>query len=1218
MQHQLDRHSSIHFNHHHHHHHHHQIPIPISISISPRSSFHSIEPIGSHFKKSPSSNSSSNHHPTGGSAQLLNNQSQSQSQSTSSTSSSSSSTTTTTTTTHPDLDLFTLDQSQSQSQSDPSSLNLLSSSPLNLLSSSPRLLNQSQQQQQQQQHVSPTQQSTSIHTPQIRNKSIPISDQPIHSSLPRSTTSLWMGDLESWMDEEYVRRCVVMMGWHLPHHANPHPPNVKIKMVSGASPSSAYCFLTYPTAELAQEAWKMISNMPPTLMPGCERTFKLNWATGLPGVQPTWDREFSVFIRDLDREVSEGELVSLFTRTFPSTKSAKIMGDLSTGLSRGYAFIRFGEESDMHRALDLGRSKTGTGMYLRGRSIKISEASGSSGTAGDHHPHHHRVSLSAQSPQPGASKPVSERSRHASLNLAESNGPLDPQPADTQQAHRGSLSANTTESIDSSASRELNQSNGVSNLQQQQHPIPTHSLARPSLGTSLPNSHLNGSGLVRPPAVQTISDFRSAPSAAPFNILPYQRASVCMPPSVTSPPNGLVYATPSVPARTTLAQVTPGRPPSSLAAVPLPHPQTVYPTMKHMRNSIAAPGYVPGSSSRLLAPSAVGLKKISSTESFHPAQPTPAPLSPFQIHPGVVSMGNFYASTPTAPAAGYFSTATTNANAAHFAALAQIAVAANHANNDPSNTTVFVGGLPACISEETLKTFFQNFGEITYVKIPPNKGCGFVQYVRRADAEAAMLKMHDFPIHGKSRIRLSWGRSLGDKQVEYVRKLSGALGIPFEAVWKIVEGQDHSTIKQIASAVGTQPAPQTHHPSTLGQLVDPLAFALQQQGRLGPEPARFQLEQHHPFATLDPHRYGLEHARFPSEPTAPLVQEPMRYSSDLAGRFDNPVAPDPFAFAGSQDHLARVAEHESRRLRSASEHQLGTSPSIDPGPRPNGRLSLSSTDFFPRSPYVNNGLYSSQRQPDVSQPVSTNGLYSSQHQPDDHRGEDSYPRVSPPTSSSTAFSGERNRSFVGLSDDPLSRLMAGQNGESGSYGQRTEFGTNGIRSSSALANRNLSGDRGALAGGGGVGLVNRSRNSLSTWSSSAGSLRAIDEQHEREFNQLGRNSQPLLTRSPPTTNLPGSGLENGRLSRRMFESEEEVRERESIKRSEEERKKYERQKEEEEEDQEDEWNQLEAEFRNRMKVEEDIGWPEFFIGNHQYNRNLGSRPIEISQDHSGR
>jgi RNA recognition motif-containing protein len=73
------------------------------------------------------------------------------------------------------------------------------------------------------------------------------------------------------------------------------------------------------------------------------------------------------------------------------------MGDLSTGLSRGYAFIRFGEESDMHRALALGRSKNGTGLFLRGRCIKITEASGSSGTAGDHS--QHRTSISASNGQ---------------------------------------------------------------------------------------------------------------------------------------------------------------------------------------------------------------------------------------------------------------------------------------------------------------------------------------------------------------------------------------------------------------------------------------------------------------------------------------------------------------------------------------------------------------------------------------------------------------------------------------------------------------------------------------------------------------------------------------------------------------------------------------------------------------------------------------------------
>lgn len=37
-------------------------------------------------------------------------------------------------------------------------------------------------------------------------------------------------------------------------------------------------------------------------------------------------------------------------------------------------------------------------------------------------------------------------------------------------------------------------------------------------------------------------------------------------------------------------------------------------------------------------------------------------------------------------------------------------------STDPNNTTVFVGGLSSLISEETLKTFFMPFGEITYVR----------------------------------------------------------------------------------------------------------------------------------------------------------------------------------------------------------------------------------------------------------------------------------------------------------------------------------------------------------------------------------------------------------------------------------------------------------------------------------------------------------------------
>lgn len=49
---------------------------------------------------------------------------------------------------------------------------------------------------------------------------------------------------------------------------------------------------------------------------------------------------------------------------------------------------------------------------------------------------------------------------------------------------------------------------------------------------------------------------------------------------------------------------------------------------------------------------------------------------------------------------------------------------------------------------------------VTYlqVKVPVGKHCGFVQFVRKADAERAIEKMQGFPIGG-SRIRLSWGRS---------------------------------------------------------------------------------------------------------------------------------------------------------------------------------------------------------------------------------------------------------------------------------------------------------------------------------------------------------------------------------------------------------------------------------------------------------------------------
>ncbi|KAJ7561310.1 hypothetical protein O6H91_03G023500 [Diphasiastrum complanatum] len=83
--------------------------------------------------------------------------------------------------------------------------------------------------------------------------------------------------------------------------------------------------------------------------------------------------------------------------------------------------------------------------------------------------------------------------------------------------------------------------------------------------------------------------------------------------------------------------------------------------------------------------------------------------------------------------------------------------------NDPNNTTVFVGGLDPNATDEDLRQVFSQFGEIVYVKIPFGKGCGFVQYTNRASAEDALHNLHG-TIIGQQTIRLSWGRTPTKKQ----------------------------------------------------------------------------------------------------------------------------------------------------------------------------------------------------------------------------------------------------------------------------------------------------------------------------------------------------------------------------------------------------------------------------------------------------------------------
>ncbi|KAF2174904.1 mRNA binding post-transcriptional regulator [Zopfia rhizophila CBS 207.26] len=306
-------------------------------------------------------------------------------------------------------------------------------------------------------------------------------------------TTLWMGELEPWIDENFVRSIWYNMGEQV---------NVKMIRDKFSGSNAGYCFVDFPTPAAAAKALTLNGQ----LIPNSNRPFKLNWASGGGLADRSRDDrgpEYSIFVGDLGPEVNEFVLVSLFQSKFPSCKSAKIMSDPISGMSRGYGFVRFNDESDQQRALTEMQ-----GVYCGNRPMRIS--------------------------------------------------------------------------------------------------------------TATPKNKSGGPG----------------------------------------GPGGM--------------------------------------------------GMQPGG----------------------------------QL--GMYSMG--------APPMGYYG-----------------APQPMNQFTDPNNTTVFVGGLSGYVTEDELRSFFQGFGEITYVKIPPGKGCGFVQFVQRHAAEMAINQMQGYPI-GNSRVRLSWGRSQNN---------SGPAGTPY-------------------------------------------------------------------------------------------------------------------------------------------------------------------------------------------------------------------------------------------------------------------------------------------------------------------------------------------------------------------------------------------------------------------------------------------------------
>ncbi|KAL4235634.1 hypothetical protein ACF0H5_004029 [Mactra antiquata] len=179
-----------------------------------------------------------------------------------------------------------------------------------------------------------------------------------------TSRTLWMGDLEPYMDEFFVLQAFETMG----------EPAMQVKMINnkhtGADDDfekiygqareisrevsnmypelrlpAGYCFVDFVDGKAAQMAQlrlngKIIPNSQPP------HRFKLNSNQ----IRDAPRKEFSLFVGELTDDVDDYVLFRAFAKKYSSCHTAKVVLD-SRGYSKGYGFVRFSEETDQQQAL---------------------------------------------------------------------------------------------------------------------------------------------------------------------------------------------------------------------------------------------------------------------------------------------------------------------------------------------------------------------------------------------------------------------------------------------------------------------------------------------------------------------------------------------------------------------------------------------------------------------------------------------------------------------------------------------------------------------------------------------------------------------------------------------------------------------------------------------------------------------------------------------------
>ncbi|XKL67166.1 hypothetical protein PGB90_010586 [Kerria lacca] len=84
---------------------------------------------------------------------------------------------------------------------------------------------------------------------------------------------------------------------------------------------------------------------------------------------------------------------------------------------------------------------------------------------------------------------------------------------------------------------------------------------------------------------------------------------------------------------------------------------------------------------------------------------------------------------------------------------------------DKSITTLYIGNVPAFITDDDLRDHFYQYGEIRSIACIPRQQCAFVEFIKRADAEVAADKTFNTLILGGRRLNIKWGHTQGRQSI---------------------------------------------------------------------------------------------------------------------------------------------------------------------------------------------------------------------------------------------------------------------------------------------------------------------------------------------------------------------------------------------------------------------------------------------------------------------